>query len=200
MSAVTLTALPPEGFRRTPWKNGGGITIDIADAYRPGATAGGWEGMIWRFGRTAITTPAPFSDLTGFERMQMVVVGSGLVLETPDGEIDVRTPFSPVRYDGGTPIVSRLENGPVEVVNLIADRDLCEIDLKATQAAASLSLGPGTHILYAAQALVEAMIGSKAIRLDIGHAVRIDARDALTLTVSDGMAIIASIRLRPPLP
>ena len=52
----------------------------------------------------------------------MLVAGRGLVLQTPDGEIDVRRPFRPVRFAGETPIVSRLEAGPVEVVNLIGDR------------------------------------------------------------------------------
>ena len=27
-----LTPLPPESFRSKPWKNGGGVTHDIADA------------------------------------------------------------------------------------------------------------------------------------------------------------------------
>src|SRR5262245_30603214 len=103
-----ITPIDPAQYRRTPWKNGGGVTIDIA------------EDDGWRFGRTPITAPGPFSDYTGFDRAQVLVSGCGLVLETPDGEIDVRTPFKPVTFAGETPIVSRLEAGPVEVVNLIA--------------------------------------------------------------------------------
>ena len=44
----------------------------------------------------------------------MLIAGRGLVLDTPDGEIDVRRPFRPVRFAGETRIVSRLEAGPVE--------------------------------------------------------------------------------------
>ena len=80
------------------------------------------DGDVWRFGRTPITAAGSFSDYTGFDRMQVLVAGSGLVLETPDGEIDVRTPFKPVRFAGETRIVSRLEAGPVEVINLMGDR------------------------------------------------------------------------------
>ena len=64
-------------------------------------------------------TPGAFSDLSGFDREQVLVCGQGLVLETPSGEIDVRQPFKPVRFAGETGIVSRLEAGPVEVVNLL---------------------------------------------------------------------------------
>lgn len=191
-----LTPLPPEDFRRTPWKNGGGITIDIADAYLPGVPVGSWQGMIWRFGRTSITVPAPFSDLTGCDRMQIVVVGSGLVLETPTGEVDLRVPFSPVRYDGGTPIVSRLENGPVEVVNLIADRALCAIDLVVAHAGDTVALTAGTHIFYAPSSAVAGSYDSGTIALESGHALRMEASTPVSFTAESGPIAIATIRLR----
>ena len=56
--------LDPKAYRRTPWKNGGGVTIDIADDYAPGAAPGSWSGMLWRLGHTQIVEPAPFSDLS----------------------------------------------------------------------------------------------------------------------------------------
>ena len=43
----------------------------------PGFAPGSWDGMIWRFGRTAIVTPGPFSDLSGFDRQQVLVVRFG---------------------------------------------------------------------------------------------------------------------------
>ena len=87
---IQLTALDPAGYRHMPWKNGGGVTTDFADFTLPGFAPGSWEGLVWRFGRTAIVAPGPFSDLSGYDRHQVLVSGSGLVLETPAGEIDVR--------------------------------------------------------------------------------------------------------------
>ncbi len=191
-----LTPLPPESFRSKPWKNGGGVTHDIADASRPGADPAGWEGMVWRLGRTAIVQPGPFSDLTGYERLQAVIVGSGLVLEGASGEIDLRRPFTPVRYDGGLPLVSRLENGPVEVVNLIVDRAMCRADLAAPEPGETLALAPAIHILYAPGEAVTARCGSEAIALTGGHALRIDAEADGSLTVEAGRALLATIRLR----
>lgn len=191
-----LTPLPPESFRSKPWKNGGGVTHDIADASRPGADPAGWEGMVWRLGRTAIVQPGPFSDLTGYERLQAVIVGSGLVLEGASGEIDLRRPFTPVRYDGGLPLVSRLENGPVEVVNLIVDRAMCRADLAAPEPGETLALAPAIHILYAPGEAVTARCGSEAIALTGGHALRIDSEADVSLTVEAGRALLATIRLR----
>ncbi|MGQ3283443.1 HutD/Ves family protein [Bosea sp. (in: a-proteobacteria)] len=196
MMTTRLTPLPPESFRSKPWKNGGGITLDIADATAPGADPSGWEGMVWRLGRTAIVQPGPFSDLTGYERLQAVIVGSGLVLEGSSGEIDLRRPFVPVRYDGGLPLVSRLENGPVEVVNLIVDRALCSADLVVPMPGEAVPLAPAIHILYAPGEAVTARCGGEEIAVPGGHALRIDTEGEIALTVEGGRALLATIRLR----
>lgn len=196
MMTTRLTPLPPESFRSKPWKNGGGITLDIADATAPGADPSGWEGMVWRLGRTAIVQPGPFSDLTGYERLQAVIVGSGLVLEGSSGEIDLRRPFVPVRYDGGLPLVSRLEKGPVEVVNLIVDRALCSADLVVPMPGEAVPLAPAIHILYAPGEAVTARCGGEEIAVPGGHALRIDAEGDIALTVAAGRALLATIRLR----
>ncbi|MFH1345093.1 MAG: HutD family protein [Pseudomonadota bacterium] len=196
-SGVRLTPIDPAAFRHTPWKNGGGVTIDVAEAMLPGFAPGSWEGMVWRFGRTAIVTPAPFSDLSGFDRRQMLVSGSGLVLETPAGEIDVRQPFKPVRFAGETAIVSRLEAGPVEVVNLLGDRSRVSIDLSCLAAGATTSLPAGVHVLYAAATLCDLAISGNPCEIAGGHALRIDAGESLTVASRLGTAIVASIFPRP---
>jgi uncharacterized protein len=191
--AFFITRLDPASYRRTPWKNGGGITVDIAEAYREGATPGAWEGMIWRFGRTAIMTPGPFSDLSGCDRVQAVVAGQGLVLVAPDHEIDVRRPFVPVRFAGETPIVSRLEAGAVEVVNLIGDRSRVSIDLSCLSGGATNTCPAGIHIIYAATSSCDLSINDRAYEIAAGHAMRIDAGESFTVASRLGTAIIAGI-------
>ncbi len=193
VGGIRLTPLDPAGYRHTPWKNGGGVTIDIAKSLLPGFAPGSWEGMVWRFGRTAIVSSGPFSDLSGFDRQQMLVAGSGLVLETPDGEIDVRQPFKPVRFAGETSIVSRLEAGPVEVVNLLGDRSRVSIDLSCLATGATSSHPAGVHIIYAAASSCELTIDGNACELATGHAMRIDAGESFTVASRLGTAIVASI-------
>lgn len=193
LSGVRLAAIDPAAFRHTPWKNGGGVTIDIAESLLPGFGPGGWEGLVWRFGRTAIVTPGPFSDLSGFDRRQVLVSGSGLVLETPGGEIDVRQQFEPVRFAGETRIVSRLEAGPVEVVNLLGDRSRVAIDLSCLAAGAARSYPAGAHIIYAAAARCDLIINGNAREIAVGHALRIDAGESFTAASQLGTAIVASV-------
>ena len=189
---MLIETLSPDGYQHVPWKNGGGVTITIATERRPGVE--GWAGVIWQLGRTAIVTPAPFSDLTGFERLQVVIGGSGLVLETPEGEIDLRKAFHPVRYDGGTPITSRLENGPVEVVNLIASREACAIDLVVPQRGEAIALPAARHIVYAPSVAANLDLDGVEHALAADHALTFEG--AATLRLHHGVILIASITPR----
>lgn len=169
-----LRTLDPGQYVRTPWKNGGGVTVDIA-----------FEGDAWRFSRTPITAPGSFSDYAGFDRLQVLVIGSGLVLDTPEGEIDLRTPFKPVRFAGETRIVSRLEAGPVEVVNLLGDRSRVGLDLAVLAAGESRRLGRGLHIAYCP-------VGRAVVRLQ-DEAHNLPAHGGLRIEKAEGSAVVCSL-------
>ncbi len=192
---MNIRQLTPAYYLSVPWKNGGGISITIAGERLPGTPEGDWAGVVWQLGRTRIIAPAPFSDLSGFERMQIVVGGSGLVLETPTGEIDLRTPFTPVRYDGGIAITSRLENGPVEVVNLIARRDLCSIDLvmigKGFGQNPEIALAPAHHVVYAPTETARIVLNGVEHLLAVNHAMAFDG--AAEIISLGGVALVASV-------
>ena len=177
-----ITPLDPDHYRRTPWKNGGGVTIDIA-----------FDGDVWRFSRTPITVAGPFSDYTGFDRMQVLVAGSGLVLQTPAGEIDVRQPFRPVRFAGETPIVSRLESGPVEVVNLMGDRSRVSIDLAVLEAGRTRDLGPGLHIAYCPGGRARLRIDDETYDLEADGGLRIEENKERAVGLRTGLIVLGSV-------
>ena len=182
--------LDPALYRRTPWKNGGGVSIEIA---RQGGPSWADMGVAWHFGRTTIAGNGPFSDLSGYERLQVVVKGSGLVLVTPDSEIDLRQPFRPQRYDGGLPIVTRLEHAPVDVVNLIADKAKFRIDLRVGSPGETLTCDAGIQIIHAPAGAAAVMLGEKSCTLPDDHAVRLDSDKPTALAVLSGRILIASI-------
>ena len=192
MSALRITPLDPAGYRRTPWKNGGGVAIDIAGASVSDAASNDWNDTRWRFGRTRIDVAAPFSDLSGYDRMQMVVAGHGLVLQTQDGEIDLRQPGVPVRFAGDTPIVSRLEAGPVEVVNLIGDRGRIAIDLVLLTAHRAAELEAGVHVLYAAFGPCVVQCEGLEHELPSDHALQIESTLTVKVTGLRGRVVLGS--------
>jgi len=176
-----ITKLDPAQYRRTPWKNGGGTTVDIAG-----------QDDLWRFGRTPITTPGPFSGYSGFDRLQVLIAGRGLVLETPDGEIDVRVPFRPVRFKGETPIQSRLEAGAVEVVNLIGARAAVQIALVVLRPGDRQAVEAGTHIAYAAEEAALEIDGARH-RLAVDHALRIAVQPPTMIAGTGGVLLLGSV-------
>jgi environmental stress-induced protein Ves len=177
-----ITLLDPAGYLRTPWKNGGGTTVDIA-----------FSGDVWRFGRTPIVQPGPFSDYTGYDRVQVLVSGGGLVLETPQAEIDVRQPFRPVRFAGEIPIVSRLEAGPVEVVNLIGARAQVKVDIAILDEDRTLILQPGTHIAYSPHGDATVAVQGNERKLASDYALRLYITVPTRLSGRVGCLLVGSI-------
>jgi environmental stress-induced protein Ves len=176
-----ITLLTPAQYRRMPWKNGGGTATDVATDET--------GGEVWRFGRTAIPGPGPFSDYTGYDRVQVVIGGRGLVLDGPDGEIDLRTPFQVVRYKGELPLVSRLEAGPVEVVNLIGLRARVKVDMQVLEAGTTVQLGKGLHFAYAPTEAARVIDHD----LPTDHSLRIEAAGPTMLACESGRVLVASI-------
>jgi environmental stress-induced protein Ves len=194
MNRAGIARLDPKTYRRTPWKNGGGVTVDIADACPAGAEPGGWSGMLWRLGRTQIARPGPFSDLTGYDRILTVIGGRGLVLDIEGGAaLDVREPFRPVRFRGEDRITSRLEAGPVDVLNLIADRDRT-IDVVMPGDAAARPLDGAVNIVYAIEDSRVA-VGAEVFALNADEALRIDGAGPV-FSMRSGRVALACVSSR----
>ncbi|MBR0687510.1 HutD family protein [Bradyrhizobium manausense] len=187
--------LNSQDYTRSPWKNGGGIFTDIADAHRPGATAKDWDSLLWRFASTPIVAPGPFSHMPGIDRLQMVVRGRGLVLKAPGQEFDEREPFTTVRFTGEMEIVTALEAGPVEVVNLMARRGAAEIELTALRQPGERPLSAGTHLLYAVSGNCGIRLNNEEFIIPGGSTLKAELSAASKLTLISGLAVLGSIQL-----
>jgi environmental stress-induced protein Ves len=182
---LAVSLLDPALYRRVPWKNGGGVSVDVA--WGPAES--------WRFGRTPIVAPGPFSDYSGSERWQVLVAGRGLVLQTPDGEIDVRQPFRPVSFAGETKITSRLEAGPVEVVNLIGDRSRVQLGLSVLRAGDSQAVNRRRTIVYCAAGPAKVTLGNQTYDLPAEGGLDIPGHDTDPgeIACAAGLVVVASI-------
>lgn len=124
----------------------------------------------------------------------MLIAGRGLVLETPEGEIDLRTPFRQVRYAGETPVVGRLEAGQVEVINLIGARDAVSIDLDTLDAGERGAVESGVNIVYCTDGPAILDMADRLHRLPAHHALRIEAYRSTMVACKGGRVVVASIR------
>ena len=192
---MKTTLLKPEDYTRAPWKNGGGVFTDIAGAHRPGATTKDWDSLLWRFASTPIVAPGPFSHMPGIDRLQMVIGGRGLVLNAGGQEFDEREPFTTVRFTGEMEIVTELEAGPVEVVNLMARRGAAEIEMSALKEPGERPLPAGTHLVYALSDDCSIRLNGEEFLVSRGSTLKVELAEASRLAFVSGLAVLGSIRL-----
>jgi environmental stress-induced protein Ves len=192
---MKTTLLRSEHYARSPWKNGGGVFTDIAGAHRTDAALKDWDSLLWRFAATPIVTPGPFSHMPGIDRLQMVVGGRGLVLKAPGQELDEREPFTAVRFPGELAIVTELEAGPVEVVNLMARRGAAAIALEALKQPGERRLSAATHLLYAACGDCSIHLGGADFTIRRGDTLRVELTEPSMLRLVSGLTVLGSITL-----
>ncbi|MGD1878687.1 MAG: HutD family protein [Kiloniellaceae bacterium] len=127
-------------IKAMPWKNGGGVTREIATGLsrrpgtglEPGSDAGseagnalgsdpGW-GWGWRVSLADVAQDGPFSIFPGVERVIAVIDGAGMDLIAPDGRTIALEPFQPARLDGDAALTGRLRRGAVRDLNVMVLR------------------------------------------------------------------------------
>ena len=106
-------------------------------------------------------------------------------------------PLRPVRFDGGWPIRSELEAGPVEVLNLLGDQNAVAIDVRFPAPGEAIEAGPGEHVAYAAGEAATLDIGGQAVSLEPEEAVRFETASPVRIVHGTGTLAVASIS---PLP
>ena len=96
-----------------PWKNGGGVTREIAQAPGPNSFA-------WRLSIADVESQGAFSQYPGMMRILTVIEGDGLRLRSPVKTHDVPL-FTPFAFRGDLDIQSILNGGPIRDFNVISD-------------------------------------------------------------------------------
>ncbi len=103
--------IPKDQFVTSAWKNGGGVTHEIA------TDAADWG---WRFSIAEVASDGPFSRFDGMARILTVIAGAGLDLHHADGVIAARL-MQPVAFSGDMAIDCRRVAGAVQDFNVIFD-------------------------------------------------------------------------------
>jgi hypothetical protein len=116
---ASLTVIRKDGFSKTAWKNGGGVTHE---AIRVPPTG---DPFSWRVSVAHIETSGAFSDFAGYQRKMLLLQGRGLELQFGDGRrSQLREVGDWVEFDGATSTHCNLIDGPCMDWNLIAAKAL----------------------------------------------------------------------------
>lgn len=101
-----------------PWKNGGGVTREVA-AFPPDADLDGFE---WRISLAQIAADGPFSTFPGVDRVLTVIDGAGLLLTVDERMLALDAASPPLTFPGEAQVSARLTDGPVSDLNVMVRR------------------------------------------------------------------------------
>ncbi|MBK1838290.1 HutD family protein [Azospirillum sp. YIM B02556] len=198
----SVTRLTPADHRRVPWKNGGGVTTELA--VEPMADGR----FLWRVSIADVVEPGPFSAFPGYDRLIAVVEGDGMRLSVDGAPPVERHRMDPAfAFPGEAPVWCEPTAGPIRDVNLMLDR-------ASATGALTLLTGPASgcadgrrvdgHRAGGAVVLVHALAGTLTVTLDgagalsvpVGHSLLL--RDAAALVEVEAAAegVCAEVRLR----
>ena len=110
MEIIRFAELRPE-----PWRNGGGVTREIASHPKAAsAQDGAWD---WRVSIAEVSKAGDFSKFPGVERVLTVIDGELLVLVV-DGVEHGLEKYRPFRFSGEAPSSSSLPTGDIRDLNV----------------------------------------------------------------------------------
>ncbi len=161
--------LPAAGRAATAWKNGGGVTREIA-CFPAGA---GMADFTWRVSLAEVAADGPFSVFPAVERTLTLVEGAGMDLTVGGRRRLVDATCVPQDLPGDEPTDCRLLDGPVVNLNVMWRRGA---------PSPTVAVVRGRLGLRAAHALIVALGEGGSADVD---GVRLARHDALLLTGED---------------
>jgi environmental stress-induced protein Ves len=124
--------LTPVDYTRQPWKNGKGMTVELARADSD-------YGLLWRLSMATVAEDGPFSLFPGVERNLTVISGPGFRLVGDGLALDCR-PFQPVAFAGDVAISAEATRGlPSDDFNVMTARRLPRPHVGVLRGAARLA-------------------------------------------------------------
>ena len=146
--------LAPNDYRRMPWKNGGGHTVEIA-AHPQGAGAAGFA---WRVSVADVARDGSFSIYPGVDRTLVLLAGNGMRLRGAGDPMDVHVPFEPITFAGEAAIDCELTDGPTRDFNLMVRRTAASGDVIVVRDAGEAIAPAGAYVCFAAAGACECLL------------------------------------------
>lgn len=115
---MRLTRTTPHAYRRMPWKNGGGSTLELMQE------PAGDGGFHWRLSIADVESPGPFSTFDGIDRQIMLMEGNGMVLSFGESAppVVISKALRPHPFQGEWQTDCRLISGPIRDFNVMVRR------------------------------------------------------------------------------
>ncbi|SAK54408.1 hypothetical protein AWB76_01977 [Caballeronia temeraria] len=170
----------------TPWKNGGGVTREIA----AGPHGASFDAFAWRLSLADVASDGAFSTFAGVDRVLVLLDGAGMRLTQADGGVHaLDAPLAMARFAGETPIHATLIDGPTRDFNVMVRRDQARATVDAGRTSGSLTLDNDLTFLFCAQGRIDIKLADDTRHtLEAGDTLRVDGATALECAHRDDAA------------
>jgi uncharacterized protein len=177
-----------------PWKNGGGVTREIA-AYPHGAN---FDTFIWRISLADVAQPGPFSSFAGIDRTLVLLSGAGMLLDEAQGLTHaLEQPYDIARFAGEAAIDARLIDGATRDFNLMIRRGAATGDIGIWRGGESHAISADTLLLFCAAGCMDLTLGGidEPVALATTDTLRIDDARHASHCALGGEGIVLAISI-----
>jgi environmental stress-induced protein Ves len=171
----TIRFIPAAELRPQTWKNGGGVTRQIA-IYPEHAAQ---DDFIWRISAAEVAQPGPFSFWPDIDRILVLTGGESMLLtRTETGAQHRLMRGERIYFAGETAFDAALPDGPTRDFNLMLRRKQAHGCVDMRRSAQKLALRPGETVLHCTDGRFELRLPQR-----LGGMRTLDTGDTLWLTL-----------------
>jgi environmental stress-induced protein Ves len=171
-----MKLIPYDSLIPTPWKNGGGITRELA-CYPVGASM---NDFIWRVSIADVSASGPFSSFPGVDRVITLLDGDGMQLHFGHGTQHTLTDkLLPYAFRGEDKVDAQLTGSPSRDFNLMTRRNVALGKVEIRHTAGVIDHRLSALLLFCARG--QWQISSAKHTLQQGDTLLIDAPDCDTI-------------------
>tara|TARA_B110000305_G_scaffold145147_1_gene161349 strand:- start:673 stop:1257 length:585 start_codon:yes stop_codon:yes gene_type:complete len=184
----------PQSFQTLPWRNGLGSTVELL-AETPNKN----EAFSWRLSIASVANDGPFSDFSGYDRTLLLLEGSGITLNKPNGIFKVlNSSFDYANFKGEDLIDATLHNGPIKDFNIMTLRSICTSSVTAIDETSEslLNINADKLLVYSIKP-VNIQIGLEvSIGLEANHLLQFNYYINNTMILDKTQAIVIQINYK----
>lgn len=132
-----MRILRASDYRSMPWKNGGGVTTEIAVSPH----GAGLDDFDWRVSMARVETGGPFSVFTGIDRTLSILDGEGMRLAIAGREpVELTRSSEPLFFPADAATEALLPAGPITDLNVMTRRGRARHTVRRISLSTSLDL------------------------------------------------------------
>jgi hypothetical protein len=166
-------------YREQPWKNGGGLTREIAAALSG-------DRVLWRLSLATIERDGPFSEFRGYDRTIVTIDGGAVELEL-EGQRVTLGRLQPYDFSGEAAVTCRVTGGAARDLNVMTLRDDFVHDCEIITAATRFVLDEDEIVFVYA---IEGTANALGATCDAGDTLQLQADDTVEISTRGCAAVV----------